>query len=79
MRINKWACLLAGVLCLLAGRLAAAPPTLAPALLPAGYLSARGSQIVGPDGRPVRIASVGVAGLDILGGRLELVGPFKGM
>jgi endoglucanase len=51
----------------------------APALLPAGFLSARGSQIVGPDGVPVRIASVGLAGLDIVGGRLELAGPFRGI
>ena len=80
MRINKWACSLAGVLCLLACRVAAARGEgKPPALLPAGFLSTRGSQIVGPDGRPVRIASVGVAGMDIIGGRLELVGPFKGI
>lgn len=83
MRINKWACSLIGTLCLLAlCRLAAAQnqeklQEKLPALLPAGFLSVRGSQIVGPDGRPVRIASVGVAGLDIIGGRIELVGPFK--
>ncbi|HVX46894.1 MAG TPA: cellulase family glycosylhydrolase [Mycobacteriales bacterium] len=35
----------------------AAPP--APTLLPHGYLSTSGSQIVGPDGQPVRIAAVG--------------------
>lgn len=86
MHINKQACSLLAALCLLAlPRLAPAVPvpaqphTLAPALLPTGFLHTRGSQIVGPDGVPVRIASVGVAGLDIVGGRLELVGPFQGV
>ncbi len=50
-----------------------------PSLLPSGWLSVRGSQIVGPDGVPVRIASVGVTGMNIIGGRLELVGPFQGI
>ena len=76
MRIHRLGRLLTLTLCLLAlCRLTAA----APSLLPAGFLSVRGSQIVGPDGRPVRITSVGVAGLDIIGGRLELVGPFQGI
>jgi len=48
------------------------------ALLPAGFLSARGNQIVGPDGKPVRIASVGLTGMNVVGGRLQLAGPFKG-
>jgi len=76
MRINKWASALALCLAALCRPAAAAP---SPVLLPAGFLHARGSQIVGPDGRPVRITSVGVAGLDIVGGRLELVGPFHGV
>ena len=79
MQINKQLCSLAA-LCLLAScRLGAAPPVLAPALLPAGFLHVRGSQIVGPDGVPVRIASVGAPGLNVVGGRLELVGPFHGI
>ena len=48
-------------------------------LLPTGFLSARGSQIVGPDGTPVRIASVGLTGMNVVGGRLQLAGPFKGI
>lgn len=48
-------------------------------LLPAGFLSTRGSQIVGSDGVPVRIASVGVSGMNVVGGRLQLEGPFKGI
>jgi len=46
-------------------------------LLPAGFLSTRGSQIVGSDGVPVRIASVGVSGMNVVGGRLQLEGPFE--
>ena len=34
-------------------------------LLPAGFLSARRSQIVGPNGTPVRIASVGLTGMNV--------------
>ncbi len=49
------------------------------ALLPAGFLGTRGSQIVGPDGTPVRIASVGLTGMNVVGGRLQLAGPFKGI
>ena len=49
------------------------------ALLPGGFLSVRGSQIIGADGDPVRIACVGVSGLNVIGGRLELVGPFPDM
>ncbi len=48
-------------------------------LLPAGFLSARGSQIVGSDGAPVRIASVGLTGMNVIGGRLQLAGPFHGI
>ena len=51
----------------------------APALLPSGFLSVQGAQIVGPDGAPVRIASVGLTGMNIIGGRLQLVGPFHGV
>ena len=47
--------------------------------LPAGYLSARGSQILGPDGSPVRIACVGLNGMDVVGGRLQLSPLFKGI
>jgi endoglucanase len=50
-----------------------------PVLLPAGFLNVRGSQIVGVDGTPVRIASVGLSGMNVVGGRLGLAGPFKGM
>ncbi len=48
-------------------------------LLPAGFLSTRGSQIIGFDGIPVRIASVGLTGMNVVGGRLQLAGPFKGI
>ena len=48
----------------------------ASALLPSGFLSVQGAQIVGPDGAPVRIASVGLTGMNIIGGRLQLVEPF---
>lgn len=56
-------------------------PVQAPAgaLLPAGFLSAKRSQIVGPDGLPVRIASVGLTGMNVVGGRLQLAGPFNGI
>ncbi len=47
--------------------------------LPAGFLSARGSQIVGADGSPVRIACIGLNGMDIVGGRLQLEGSYKGI
>ena len=49
------------------------------ALLPSGYLSTRGSQIVGRSGAPVRIACVGGFGTVIVGGRLEYGGPYKGL
>lgn len=49
------------------------------ALLPPGFLSARGSQIVGADGVPVRIASVGLTGMNVVRGRLQLAGPFPGV
>jgi endoglucanase len=51
----------------------------APALLPYGFPSVKSAQIVGPDGDPVRIASVGLTGMNVVGGRLQLVGPFKGI
>ena len=50
-----------------------------PAMLPSGFLSVKGPQFVGPDGAPVRIASVGLTGMNVVGGRLGLVGPFKGI
>ena len=50
----------------------------APALLPSGFLSVYGSRIVGPGGNAVRIASVGLTGMNVIGGRLQLEGPFKG-
>jgi hypothetical protein len=58
---------------------AASLPADSAGLLPAGFLSARGSQIVGPDGTPVRIASVGLTGMNVIGGRLQLAGQFKGI
>lgn len=48
-------------------------------LLPGGFLGTRGSQIVGPDGVPTRIVSVGLTGMNVVGGRLELAGLFKGI
>jgi hypothetical protein len=48
-------------------------------LLPKGFLSVRGSQIVGGDGVPVRIASVGLNGMNVVGGRVQLAGPFAGI
>lgn len=48
-------------------------------LLPSGWLSVRGAKIVGSHGTPVRIASVGVSGMNVIGGRLELEGPFHGL
>ena len=47
--------------------------------LPAGFLSTRGSQIIGSDGSPVRLASVGLTGMNVVGGRLQLAGPFNGI
>src|ERR1019366_2997817 len=71
---------------ILVGAAIAGPPTAwtlaadsAGTLLPQGFLSARGSQIVGPDGTPVRIASVGLTGMNVVGGRLQLAGSFKGI
>ncbi len=49
------------------------------ALLPAGFLSAHLSQIVGSDGTPVRIASIGLNGMNVVGGRIQLEGPYKGI
>jgi endoglucanase len=51
----------------------------APGMLPEGFLSVRGSQIVGSDGAPVRLACVGLNGMDIVGGRLQFAGPFQGI
>ena len=48
-------------------------------LLPSGFLSVRGSQIIGPNGAPVRIACVGGFGTVIVGGRLGYSGPYKGL
>jgi aryl-phospho-beta-D-glucosidase BglC (GH1 family) len=51
-----------------------------PKLLPAGYLSARGNQIVDGHGKPVRIASVGGLGTVIDTPHLSYnVGPYKGI
>ncbi|MGA2246014.1 MAG: cellulase family glycosylhydrolase [Verrucomicrobiota bacterium] len=47
--------------------------------LPAGFLSTRGSQIIGSEGSPIRIASVGLTGMNVVGGRLQLEGPFEGI
>lgn len=55
-----------------------ATDTDAPSLLPPGFLSVRGSQFIDGDGAAVRIASVGVTGMNIVGGRLQLAGPFQG-
>jgi hypothetical protein len=49
------------------------------ALLPAGFLSTRGSQIVGPQGSPVRVAGVGLTGMNVVAGQPQLEGPFKGI
>jgi len=49
------------------------------ALLPVGYLNARGCQIVASNGVPARIVCVGITGMNVVGGRLELEGPFKGI
>ena len=49
------------------------------ALLPTGFLSAHGSQIVGSDGVPVRIASIGLNGMNVVGGRIQLEGAYKGI
>ncbi|MGO8700033.1 MAG: glycoside hydrolase family 5 protein [Limisphaerales bacterium] len=63
---------------LIAVMIAQGAETNAPSLLPAGFLSVRGSQFVGPNGGPVRIASVGMSGLNIVGGRLNLERRFHG-
>ncbi len=77
---------MAGVAFALVGAAIAKPPSvpsspadIAGALLPDGFLNARGSQLLGPDGTPVRIASVGLTGMNVVGGRLQLAGPFKGI
>lgn len=49
------------------------------ALLPPGYLSVRGAQIVGPKGVPVRIACVGGFGTDVVHGSLTYSGPYQGL
>ena len=53
--------------------------TSAPAVLPAGYLSVRGNQIVDDHGRPVRIACCGGFGTDIVGGRDDFPPPYQGL
>jgi len=50
-----------------------------PKMLPAGYLSTHGSQIVDKHGHSVRIACVGGFGTVIVGGRLDYSGPYKGL
>ncbi len=50
-----------------------------PGMLPTGYLNVRGSQFVGSNGTALRIVSVGVTGMNVVGGRLQLEGPFKGI
>lgn len=76
--------LAASLLCV-AGSLTAFSPAAAseqqtmPQMLPAGFLSARGSQIVGPGGKPVRIACVGGLGTVIVGGRMDYSRPYKGL
>ena len=50
-----------------------------PQMLPAGYLSVRGNQIVSAKGQPVRLACVGGLGTVIVGGTLEYPGPFNGL
>lgn len=57
----------------------AAPATRPPAMLPAGCLSARGSQIVDQGGAPVRIACVGGLGTVVVGGRLGYPSQFAGL
>ncbi len=78
-RRRLWAALIStvGVVCGAGPRVCAGAP--GAALLPAGYLSARGSQIVDHRGAPVRIACVGGFGTDIVGGRLDYSGPYKGL
>lgn len=56
-----------------------AATTSEPQMLPAGFLSTRGSQIIGRNGVPVRIACVGGFGTVIVGGRLGYSGPYKGL
>jgi endoglucanase len=51
----------------------------APQPLPSGYLSVKGNQFVGPNGKTVRIACVGGFGTVIVGGRLDYSGPYKGL
>lgn len=50
-----------------------------PRMLPAGFLSARGNQIVDSRGYPVRLACVGGLGTVIVGGRLNYSGPYNGL
>ena len=69
--------IVAGIVTLLNARSGAALST--PTMLPDGFLHVRGSQIVGKDDIPVRIACVGLTGMNVVGGRLQLAGPFKGI
>ena len=48
-------------------------------MLPKGFLNVRGSQIVGKNGVPVRIACVGGLGTVIVGGRLDYSKPYAGL
>ena len=49
------------------------------ALVPPGFLTVRGGEIIASNGAPVRITSVGITGMNVVGGRLELEGPFHGI
>jgi len=74
-----WFLLAAASGCLWLQPTPASAEEMAPSLLPAGFLSVRGSQIIGADGTSVRIASVGLSGMNVVGGRLGLAGPFTGI
>ena len=56
-----------------------APKPAEPQMLPKGFLSARGGQIVGSNGSPVRIACVGGLGTVVAGGGLGFPGPYQGL
>lgn len=75
-----WAFFLGGMFASIGTPTALSAPTAsAPQMLPAGFLSVHGGQIVGGDGAPVRIACVGGLGTVVVGGRLEYPGPYKGL
>jgi len=76
MNLRPLAALLGIILCSFAcAEVDASSPK--PSLLPAGYLSARGSQIIDDKGKPVRIACVGGFGTVIVDGRLGYAPPYK--